>query len=133
MTKRFPKLFIALAVVLFLLNLIQSGLTELIYDEAYYWYYAKTLAWGYFDHPPLVAFMIYLGTQLFDNELGVRLVSCIFSVGTYFFLWLCIDNPKKDKYILHFFLLEHDNQFLHGQSSPMLHLELLLQLVCWHA
>ncbi|MEM8763258.1 MAG: glycosyltransferase family 39 protein [Bacteroidota bacterium] len=105
MTKRFPKLFIALTVILFLLNLIQSGLTELIYDEAYYWYYAKTLDWGYFDHPPLVAFMIYLGTQLFDNELGVRLVSSVFSPGTYVFLWLCIDNPKKNQYILHFFLL----------------------------
>ncbi|MEL6304425.1 MAG: glycosyltransferase family 39 protein, partial [Bacteroidota bacterium] len=105
MTKRFPKLFIALTVILFLLNLIQSGLTELIYDEAYYWYYAKNLAWGYFDHPPLVAFMIYLGTQLFDNELGVRLVSCVFSAGTYIFLWLCIDNPKKNQFIPHFFLL----------------------------
>lgn len=47
-----------LLAAVFVLNLVQASITELIYDEAYYWYYAQNLAWGYFDHPPMVAFMI---------------------------------------------------------------------------
>lgn len=105
MTQRFPKLFLILLVVLFALNLIQSYFTELIYDEAYYWYYAQNLAWGYFDHPPMVAFLIKLSSFFFDGELGVRFMSCILSAGTYLLLWELVDNPKKKDYVIHFFLL----------------------------
>ncbi|MDC6365469.1 MULTISPECIES: ArnT family glycosyltransferase [Flavobacteriaceae] len=105
MTQRFPKLFLFLLVVLFVLNLIQSYFTELIYDEAYYWYYAQNLAWGYFDHPPMVAFLIKLSSFFFDGELGVRFMSCILSAGTYLLLWELVDNPKKKDYVIHFFLL----------------------------
>lgn len=105
MTQKFPRIFLVLLAFLFVLNLLQSYFTELIYDEAYYWYYAQNLDWGYFDHPPLVAFMIKLSSFLFDGELGVRFISCILSVGTYVLLWLLIDNPKKKDYVVHFFLL----------------------------
>ena len=100
-----PRIFYFLAGILFLLNLIQAYFTELIYDEAYYWYYARELAWGYFDHPPMVAFMIFLGEFFFNGEIGVRLMSCILSIGTLFFVWDCIDGAKKYQYIPHFFLL----------------------------
>ncbi|MGX1928469.1 ArnT family glycosyltransferase [Flagellimonas sp. 2504JD4-2] len=105
MTQKFPRLFLVLLAILFVLNLVQSYFTELIYDEAYYWYYAQHLDWGYFDHPPMVAFLIKLSSLFFDGELGVRFMSCVLSVGTYAFLWLLIDNPKKNDYIIHFFLL----------------------------
>lgn len=105
MTQKFPKLFLALLSVVFVLNLVQGYFTELIYDEAYYWYYAQNLSWGYFDHPPMVAFLIKMGSLFFDGELGVRFMSCILSVGTYILLWLLIDNPKKKDYVVHFFLL----------------------------
>ncbi|PWL40223.1 4-amino-4-deoxy-L-arabinose transferase [Flagellimonas aquimarina] len=105
MFQKFPRLFLILLAVLFVLNLIQSYFTELIYDEAYYWYYAQNLDWGYFDHPPMVAFLIKLSSFLFDGELGVRFMSCVLSVGTYLILWELIDNPKKKEYVSHFFLL----------------------------
>lgn len=105
MTQKFPRLFLILLAVLFVLNLVQSYFTELIYDEAYYWYYAQNLDWGYFDHPPMVAFLIKLSSFLFDGELGVRFMSCVLSVGTYLILWELIDNPKKKDYVIHFFLL----------------------------
>ena len=38
-----------------ILNLLQAGFTTLNNDEAYYWMYSKFLAWGYFDHPPMIA------------------------------------------------------------------------------
>ena len=56
-----------------ILGLIQSGLTELQDDEAYYWVYSKYLAWGYFDHPPMIAVLVKMGYAIFPNELGVRL------------------------------------------------------------
>ncbi|MGI9546085.1 MAG: 4-amino-4-deoxy-L-arabinose transferase, partial [Flavobacteriaceae bacterium] len=81
------RVFYLLAGLLFLLNLVQAYYTDLIYDEAYYWYYSKALAWGYFDHPPMVAFLIKLGSYFFEGEIGVRLMSCVFSVGTLYFIW----------------------------------------------
>ena len=105
MSQKFPRLFYLCLTVLFVLNLVQASVTELIYDEAYYWYYAQNLAWGYFDHPSMVAFLIKISSLLFDGELGVRLMSCILSAGTYVLLWLMVDNPKKKQYVIHFFLL----------------------------
>lgn len=105
MSQKFPKLFLILLAILFVLNLIQASFTELIYDEAYYWYYAQNMAWGYFDHPPMVAFLIKISSLFFDGELGVRFMSCVLSAGTYMLLWLLIDNPKKKDYVVHFFLL----------------------------
>ncbi len=105
MSQKFPKLFLILLAILFVLNLIQASVTELIYDEAYYWYYAQNMAWGYFDHPPMVAFLIKLSSLFFKGELGVRFMSCVLSSGTYALLWDLIDNPKKKEYVVNFFLL----------------------------
>jgi hypothetical protein len=63
----------------FLLNLIQARMTGLFEDEAYYWVYSKFPAWGYFDHPPMIALFIKAGFFLFRNEMGVRLLVVIAS------------------------------------------------------
>ena len=62
------------------LGLIQSGLTELQDDEAYYWVYSKFLSWGYFDHPPMIALLVKMGYAIFPNELGVRLFPLLLNV-----------------------------------------------------
>ncbi|WP_299434030.1 glycosyltransferase family 39 protein [uncultured Maribacter sp.] len=103
MLKKLPKLLVILLASLLILNLLQAYFTELIYDEAYYWHYAQDMAWGYFDHPPMVAFLIKISSFFFDGELGVRFISCILSIGSIIILWLLIDNPKKREYILPFF------------------------------
>ncbi|WP_185782001.1 ArnT family glycosyltransferase [Croceivirga lutea] len=105
MQKYFPRLFLLLLGLLFLINLLQSNFTQLIYDEAYYWYYAQHMAWGYFDHPPMIAGMIKLSSWIATGELGVRLVTTVFSVGTLALLWLQIDHKDKNKNIPLFFLL----------------------------
>ncbi|WP_445381093.1 ArnT family glycosyltransferase [Robiginitalea sp. IMCC43444] len=89
-----PRLFYMLLGALFLLNLLQAFATELIYDESYYWYYAQNVSWGYFDHPPMVAWMIALGGLLFEGELGVRFISCLMGVGTLWLLWKMIRFKK---------------------------------------
>ncbi|HET9746937.1 MAG TPA: glycosyltransferase family 39 protein, partial [Chitinophagaceae bacterium] len=65
-----------------ILALAQSASTELIADEAYYWVYSKFPAWGYFDHPPMIAVLIKAGYLAFHNELGVRLICALFSAFT---------------------------------------------------
>lgn len=56
-----------------LLRFFYLGLLELFYEEAYYWNYAKHLDIGYLDHPPMVAWIIALFTELMgDNEFAVR-------------------------------------------------------------
>lgn len=84
-----------------ILNLIQSGFTELIHDEAYYYFYSTDLAWGYFDHPPMIALFIKIGTLLTTNEFGVRLIICISSVIA---LALFIEIAEVKNYFLFFVL-----------------------------
>jgi hypothetical protein len=62
-----------------LLNMFSAYFTELSYDEAYYWMYSRFMDWGYFDHPPMIALMNFLGYSLWAQELGVRLFSIVFS------------------------------------------------------
>lgn len=58
-------------------------------DEAYYWQWSRTLDWGYFDHPPIVAWLIAAGTAGFgSNEFGVRVASVLLSSGTLWMVYL---------------------------------------------
>lgn len=77
-----------------LLGLIQAYFTELEDDEAYYWVYSKFPAWGYFDHPPMIAMMIKAGYFFFKNELGVRLLSVLMSTASVFVIEKII-RPKN--------------------------------------
>jgi len=105
MLTKIPKQFYFFLAAIFILNLIQSSFTQLIFDESYYWYYSQNMAWGYFDHPPMVALLIKISNIFFNEELGVRFMSCVLSAVNIILLWLMIDNPKKNDYIKHFFVL----------------------------
>jgi len=62
-------------------RLIIAGAIELGNDEVYYWTYALHLQWNYFDHPPIVGWLIRLTTAnlLLHTELFVRLGAIISS------------------------------------------------------
>ena len=47
---------------------------DLYADEAYYWMWSRHPATGYFDHPPMVAWLIRAGSALLPGEPGVRLL-----------------------------------------------------------
>ncbi len=69
---------LGIIIYLFVLRLIYIGIPDLIPEEAYYWNYAQHLDWGYLDHPPMVAWMIKVGTTVFGNtEFGVRIWALI--------------------------------------------------------
>ncbi|MBI5330280.1 MAG: glycosyltransferase family 39 protein [Betaproteobacteria bacterium] len=51
----------------------QHAGVELFFDEAYYWGWSRHLDWGYYSKPPMVAWVIRLGTELFGpSETGIR-------------------------------------------------------------
>jgi dolichol-phosphate mannosyltransferase len=71
-----------------LIRLAFIGIVDLFPEEAYYWAYAQNLDLSYFDHPPMVAWLIRLGTTLLGNtELAVRIFSwvCSLAAVTYLF------------------------------------------------
>ncbi len=52
-------------------------------QESYYWTYAQHPDLSYFDHPPMVAWLIWLGTQVLGNGvLGIRFATCGCGIGT---------------------------------------------------
>jgi 4-amino-4-deoxy-L-arabinose transferase-like glycosyltransferase len=54
-------------------RLLLAGKFGLGVDESHYLLYSRHLAWGYFDHPPMVAFLAALTSLLGDSVLLVRL------------------------------------------------------------
>jgi 4-amino-4-deoxy-L-arabinose transferase-like glycosyltransferase len=72
---------VATVLALVALRLVAAAWTPLTFDEAYYWMWSKYLAFGYYDHPPMVAAVIRLGTMIAgDSEFGVRLVSILLAL-----------------------------------------------------
>lgn len=56
------------------LRLAFLGLVNLLPEEAYYWNFSQHPDIGYLDHPPMSAWLIWLGTAIFGNtEFGVRI------------------------------------------------------------
>ncbi|MBW6459331.1 MAG: glycosyltransferase family 39 protein [Bacteroidales bacterium] len=85
-----------------ILNLLQAFYTGLFKDEAYYFFYSRHLAWGYYDHPPLPALLIRIGYFLFNNELGVRLLVVLLSAVTLLMLQRLARNVHFGLYAILF-------------------------------
>ena len=69
---------VCMVTVMTVLRFSLCGIVELLPEETYYWTYAQHPAFGYFDHPPMVAWIITAGTTLFgDTALGVRIVTFV--------------------------------------------------------
>ena len=63
---------IALGAAAFRLLLFRG--LDLYADEAYYWMWSRRPDTGYFDHPPMVAWLIRASTAVLPGELGVRIL-----------------------------------------------------------
>ena len=97
--------FFSILLLFLVINLFQSGFTYLFEDEAYYYVWSKDLAFGYFDHPPMVALWAALGNRIFDGELGLRLLSTISFSLMLWVIWSMIDFKEKWKHVVLFFLI----------------------------
>jgi len=88
-----------------ILNIIQAAFTGLSDDEAYYWLFARTLDWGYYDHPPMTALLVALG-DFIGGSLGIRFFFTLLQPVSIYLLWTLVRpaSPTKDDVIL-FFLI----------------------------
>ena len=85
----------AIGIVPFIIvfRLIYLGEIQLIPDEAYYWNYAQHMDLSFYDHPPMVAWLIWLGTAIAgDNEFGVRIGAFLCGLITMGFLYALAQN-----------------------------------------
>lgn len=122
----------AIVVYSVLLRLVYAGAVDLIPEEAYYWNYAQHPAPGYLDHPPMVAWLIGLGTALFgDNAFGVRILALVcWGVGALFSYRLTRDLYSKGHGLLALALFASLPFFLGGSfvmtpDAPL--------IACWSA
>ena len=92
-------------ILFFAINLIQGIFTPLLNDEPYYWLWSQNPEWGYFDHPPLIAWIIGLGTLFFENEIGVRFLSILCGSLTIYYLYKIIEAETTDKVNIKLFIL----------------------------
>lgn len=88
-------LFLVILSLWFIINLIQALTTGVIQDEAYYHFYSEKLAWGYFDHPPIVALMIKMSSFLFSNGLDIRFMTILLQIFTLVLIWKTVDGKEN--------------------------------------
>ena len=73
---RLARWAVGASIALVVLQAVAARRLELTFDEAYYTLWSRGLAFGYLDHPPMVALVIRASTTLFgSSELGVRALS----------------------------------------------------------
>jgi hypothetical protein len=93
-----PVAFARAAVIVFVvLRLILAVFTPPIGDEAYYWMWGQKLAWSYFDHPPLHAWLLRLMDLLFGwNLFSLRILTWVSLAGILGIFWLWAKRLKPD-------------------------------------
>ncbi|MCX7956377.1 MAG: glycosyltransferase family 39 protein [Endomicrobia bacterium] len=90
---KYNLLFIKILLLTTFLRIWLSGMFGLTDDESHYWQYAQYIDFSYFDHPPLVGYIIYLFTSILGNNLyAVRLPSILcFAISSIYFYRLVKD------------------------------------------
>lgn len=74
---------VAVVGVTLIVRLVAGGLIHLTEDEAYYRLWSMSPALGYYDHPPMIAWWVWLGRKIAgDSPLGVRLLPILASAAT---------------------------------------------------
>ncbi len=122
--KRILQQPVLVPLIWFMVNVIQAFFTELNHDEAYYRMYARHLDWGYFDHPPMIGWIIWLGS-IIPGSLGVRLVPILMST-----LSLVLVGQITKKYLFTYLsftavILLHLSGFIAFPDSPLLFFSIL--------
>ena len=81
---RLTTVFFAMVV---LLNLLYNATFPLYFDEAYYWVWSQHLQLSYFDHPPMIAYLIRVATLFGAGEWQIRLVPLFCSILAGLGIW----------------------------------------------
>lgn len=79
LNRNYRKMVYILLAVSAVIRIVLAAIVELGNDEVYYWTYALLPQWSYFDHPPMVGWLIHLTTfgLSFNTEIFVRFAAII--------------------------------------------------------
>lgn len=90
MTKLLKIFWLSLAI-----KLLLTALIPLTNDEAYYWVWSQHMQLSFYDHPPFVAWLFWLGQAVGLHGGMVRWPGVLFGHAT-LFVWLLILRPFFD-------------------------------------
>jgi len=101
--ERYKKLFFILLVATTVLRLSVIGKIGLGDDEAHYFAWSQYLGLSYFDHPPMVAYLIAMFTKIGGiNEFSVRIEAVIFFFFVSVFVFLLAKDIFNDNRVAFF-------------------------------
>ncbi|MDR7455095.1 MAG: glycosyltransferase family 39 protein, partial [Armatimonadota bacterium] len=84
-----PARLAGLVLLVALVRIAVAASLPVHHDEAYYWLWARRLAWGYLDHPPLLAWLLAGATRVAgDGVLGVRATPILLGVAAAYALYV---------------------------------------------
>lgn len=78
------------------IKLVLAGLLPLTSDEAYYWVWSRHLQLSYYDHPPMVAWLFWLGDFIRVLPGSVRWPAVLLGHAT-LAIWLKLLEPFLDE------------------------------------
>jgi 4-amino-4-deoxy-L-arabinose transferase-like glycosyltransferase len=90
-------------IAVFLFRIVYAHFLGIAPDEAYYWDWSREPAFGYFDHPPMIAWLILLSRAVFgETNLGVRaaIIVCGFLASVVAYLLLKKQVKKTSSLVL---------------------------------
>jgi 4-amino-4-deoxy-L-arabinose transferase-like glycosyltransferase len=93
------KSLLVLLALLVALRCWVAGRMDFESDETYYWLWSRHLALSYYDHPPMVAYLIRLGTWLLgDTAFGLRsmaILAILLASGLVYLLALALFDDRR--------------------------------------
>jgi hypothetical protein len=111
------------------LNIFSAVTMELHPDEAYYWLYSQFPSMGYFDHPPMIAWLIMAGQFLLKKEIGIRILILLCSTFSMVFLWKMAKKYSTDALLfwslIYSIILIHPYSFIATPDAPLMFFSIL--------
>ncbi len=94
----YHKLFWLLTFITTLIRTSIIGCIGLTVDEAHYWVYSKFLDLSYYDHPPVIGYIVKLFTDIFGtNEFAVRFPSVLIFIFSSWIIFLATRKIFEEK------------------------------------
>ena len=88
-----------------LFNAISNHFIPFYSDENYYWMWSKKLDFSYFDHPPMVAYIIKLTTLFSDDAFFVRIGAVLLVSATAYTLYSLAKKIFDEKTAIYTFYI----------------------------
>ncbi|MHB8483340.1 MAG: glycosyltransferase family 39 protein [Nitrospiria bacterium] len=137
----FQLFFILVFALITLFRFYFTASLNLTPDESYYWFWSQHPDLSYFDHPPMVSYLIRISTGLFGNYAwAVRLPALFMGIGCSYLVYLLGKEVFKDKngglsgvVVLNSILLFSVSMVIITPDTPQLFFWLLTLYFSFHA